>query len=70
MQRVLNRREKGNVDIEMETPLKKRRTSVSAKSPLGSNTCLFCDLPGTQSEEDPLCLSSKLTKEIKSKQLH
>ena len=70
MQRALNCREKGNINIEMETPLKKTRTSVSVKSPLGSNTCLFCDLPGTLPEEDPLCRTNKLTKEMKSKQLH
>ena len=70
MQRVLNCREKGNVNVEMDTLLKKTRTSVSAKSPLGSNICLFCDLPGTLSEEDPLCRTNKLTKEMKIKQLH
>ena len=70
MQRALNRREKGNVNIEMEAPSKKTRTSVLAKGPLGSNTCLFCDLPGTLSEEDPLYRTNKLTKEMKSKQLH
>ena len=53
----------------METPLKKTKTSVSAKSPLGSNTGQSCDLPGTLSKEDPLCLNNKLTKEMKSKQL-
>ena len=52
----------------METPSKKTRTSVSAKNPPGSNTCLFCDLLGTLSEDDPLCRTNKLTKEIKSKQ--
>ena len=70
MKRTLNHREKGNVNVEMETPSKKARTSVSAKSPLGSNTCLFCDLRGTLSEEDPLCQINKLTKEMKRKQLH
>ena len=70
MQIALNRREKDNVNVEMETPSKNKRTSVSTKIPLGSNTCLFCDLPGTLSEEDPLCRTNKLTKEIKSKQLH
>ena len=70
MQRALNRRKKGNVNVEMETPSKKIRTSVSAKSPLGSNTCLFSDLPGTLSEEDHLCQTNKLTKEMKSKQFH
>ena len=67
MQRALNCREKGKVNVEMETPSKKTRTNVSAKSPLGSNTCLFYDLPGTLSEEDPLCRTNKLTKEMKSK---
>ena len=70
MQRALNRREKGNVNVEMETPSKKTRISVSAKSSLGSNTCLYCDLPGSLSEEDPLCRTNKLTKEMKCKQLH
>ena len=70
VQRALNCREKGNVNVEVETPSKKTRTSVSAKSPLGSNTCLFCDLPGTLSEKDPLCPTNKLTEEMKSKQLH
>ena len=49
---------------------KKTRTNVSAKSPVGSNTCLFCDLLGILSEEDPPCRSNKLTKEMKSKQLY
>ena len=53
----------------METSLKKTRTSASAKSPLGNNNYL-CELPGTLSEEDPLCRTNQLTKEIKSKQLH
>ena len=70
MKRALNCREKGNVNIEIETPSKKTRTSVSAKSPLGRNTCLFFGLPGTRSEEDPLCRTNKLSKEMKSKQLH
>ena len=70
MQRALNRREEGNVNYEMETPSKKTRTSVSAKSPLGNNTCLFCDLSDTLSEEDPLCRTNKLTKEMKCDQLH
>ena len=68
IQRALNRREKGNVNVKMETLSKRTRTSVSTKSPLGS-TCLFFDLPGSMSEEDPLCRTNKLTKEMKSKQL-
>lgn len=54
----------------MGTPSKKTKTSASAKSPISSNTYLFCDLPDTVSQENPLCRNNKLTKEIKSKQLH
>ena len=69
MQRAMSCEEKGNVNVEMETPSKKTRTSVSTKISLGSNTCLFCDLHDTLSEDDPFCRSKKLTKEMKSKQL-
>ena len=70
IQRALNHREKGNENVEMKTPLKKTRNSASAKSPLGNNNCLFCELPGSLSEEDPLCRTNQLTKEMKRKQLH
>ena len=70
MQRALICREKGNVNVEMGTPSKKTKTSASAKSPISSNTYQFCDLPDTLSQENPLCRNNKLTKEIKSKQIH
>ena len=70
MQRAFICREKGNVNVGWKRHRKRQGPAFQQKSPPGSNTCLFCDLPGTLSEDDPLCRTNKLTKEIKSKQLN